>query len=487
MTTQRELDSLLGAFLAEGPAQVADRVIDGALDQIEHVRQRRVLRLPWRFPQMTLTRLAAAAVIGVLLVGSTFYVIQHGLPAIGGPRPTPSTCASPSQPAATPTPLNPTPLNPTPLNPTPLNPTPTTQAALTGPLGDGRQIHTATPLDDGCVLFVGGYALGDGALASAALYDPKTNAFSPTGSLATARGLHTATRLLDGRVLIAGGGPTAWNNNGVFLTSAELYDPTTGTFSPTGSMATPREGHTATLLTDGRVLIAGGSDQNGHAVISAELYDPTTGTFSPTGSMAAARGFHTATLLADGRVLIAGGAPAAWNSASGLTSVEIYNPTTGTFSPTGSMAEARAFHAAALLADGRVLLTGGGGPTTDLLASAEIYDPDTGTFTSTGSMAHGRTYHTATLLADGRVLIAGGGGDYTNRNFLASAEIYDPDTGTFTSTGSMADKRTYHTATLLPDGRVLVTGGYGARAPLASAELYDPTTGTFSPAGLQPQ
>jgi hypothetical protein len=117
------------------------------------------------------------------------------------------------------------------------------------------------------------------------------------------------------------------------------------------------------------------------------------------------------------------------------------------------------------------------------LATAELYDPKTGTFTPTGSMKYPRIYQTAALLSDGRILVAGGGADYTNGIFLASAELYDPKTGTFTVTGSMTNARTFHTANLLADGRVLVTGGYGALAPLASAELYDPTTGTFSPAG----
>jgi hypothetical protein len=130
---------------------------------------------------------------------------------------------------------------------------------------------------------------------------------------------------------------------------------------------TPREGHTATLLANGRVLIAGGNDTNGHAVASAELYDPKTGTFSPTGQMTTARGYHTATLLADGRVLIAGGNPGAWSyQGPMLDSADIYDPQTGTFKATGSMAGVRAFHAAALLADGRVLVTGGTDGTDDI-------------------------------------------------------------------------------------------------------------------------
>jgi hypothetical protein len=350
-------------------------------------------------------------------------------------------------------------------------------------LGAGRQIHTATTLADGRVLVAGGYDNRDAALGSAALYDPTTDTFSQTGSMATARGQHTATKLPDGRVLIVGGGPASWIVQSSYLASAELYDPKAGTFSPTGSLTTAREFHSATLLADGRVLITGGDHNGDLAVASAELYDPKTGTFSPTGSLATSRGFHTATLLADGRVLIAGGDRAAWaDNFPTLDTAEIYDPRTGTFSATGPMTELRTWHAATLLSDGRVLITGGTANGTKL-ASAELYDPKTGTFSPTGPMTDGRDLHTATLLSDGRVLVAGGGATYGTRTFLASAEIYDPKTGTFSATGSMAETRTYHQANLLADGRVLVTGGYGAQAPLASAETYDPKTGTFSPAG----
>jgi hypothetical protein len=149
-------------------------------------------------------------------------------------------------------------------------------------------------------------------------------------------------------------------------------------------MTTTRFFHTATLLADGRVLVAGGYDSHYAPLASADLYDPKTGTFSPTGSMAGARGLHTATLLSDGRVLIAGGGP--WGSmlltASYLASAELYDPKTGTFSPTGSLATARAWHTATLLADGRVVIAGGAGSA--FLASAELYDPKTGTFSPTG-------------------------------------------------------------------------------------------------------
>jgi hypothetical protein len=207
--------------------------------------------------------------------------------------------------------------------------------------------------------------------------------------------------------------------------------------------------------------------------------------------MTTPRGFPTATLLADGRVLIVGGNSGTWNfDGPSFASAEIYDPKTGKFTATASMTMGRVWHTASLLSDGRVLITGGcsdnAGRTFLFLASAEIYDPKTGKFGPTGPMADQRLYHTATLLSDGRVLVAGGGGNYVVGGFLASAELYDPKTGTFAATGSMTDQRTYQQATLLADGRVLVTAGEGDAqvvTPLASAEIYNPTTGTFTPAG----
>jgi len=470
MTTQRELNRLLDAFFTEGTTELADRVIDAALDTIDHTPQRRAGRMPRRIQAMPmLTRLAAAAAIGVLAIGGAL-LMSRAPSDVGTQSPTPGVSASPSEPG----------------------PTPTPQSSPAGPMADGRQVHTVTELADGRILVAGGYTDVEIALASAEVYDPTADAFNPTGSMADARGLHTATRLADGRVLIAGGGPASWVGNGLpYLASAELYDPATGTFSPTGAMSMPREDHTATLLEDGRVIV-GGNDEGSHTTPTAELYDPSTGAFSPTGSLGTARGFHTATRLPDGRVLIAGGDVAGWDDEGPfLASAEIYDPTTGTFSPTGPLAEGRSYHAATLLPDGRVLISGGVTRGTDptSLASAELFDPTTGTFSPTGPMTDGRVYHTATVLSDGRVLVTGGcpfGRVYANNpQFLKSAELYDPATGTFTPTGSMSYGRTWAEAMLLTGDRVLITGGVGdgSTISLDTAEIYDPVTGTFSPAG----
>lgn len=331
---------------------------------------------------------------------------------------------------------------------------PGTFTAAAGGMATGRSFHTATLLANGKVLIVGGF--NGTALATAELYDPAAGTFSATGSMATPRQYHTATLLQDGRVLIAGGSAF-----GVVTSSAEIYDPATGTFTATGNLGTARASHTATLLPNGKVLLAGGRDL-GSFFLTAELYDPATGTFTPTGSLLEARATHTATLLPDGKVLIAGG-----YRSSNLASAELYDPASGTFASAGSMVSPRAYHTATRLPDGRVLMVGG---TTS--AAAEIYAPATG-FSATGSLIDVRAYwHTATLLPSGKVLVAGGVGVGNPAPLLGSAEVFDPASGAFTSTGSLSTQRETHTATLLGNGRVLVVGGVGGAGYLASAETY---------------
>ncbi len=339
-------------------------------------------------------------------------------------------------------------------------------SATTGPMSTHRSSHTATLLHSGKVLIAGG-ADSSGLKASAELYDPSTDSFTETGSLSSPRLGHTATLLASGKVLIAGG--QSDQSGEERMASAELYDPATGSFKSTGSLLHPRAGHTATLLADGKVLITGGTSAYTPAdLTSAELYDPDTGAFKPTGSMTVARTGQTATLLSSGKVLFAGG----YGQDGSVASAELYDPAAGSFSSTGSMSSPRWAHTATLLASGKVLIVGGTTYNTEgqYLASAELYDPATGSFSPTGSMPGPRTMHTATLLASGKVLIAGGLGDPFGPD-LASAELYDPATGSFSPTGSMTLVRSGYTATLLQSGQVLIAGGDSSGA-VAWAELY---------------
>jgi hypothetical protein len=310
--------------------------------------------------------------------------------------------------------------------------------------------------------------------------------FTPTGSMRTARSDHTATLLLNGKVLIVGGD-----------TSAELFDPANGTFTPTGSMTTLRYGPTATLLANGMVLIAGGFGPGTSQLprlSSAELYDPGSGTFAVTGSMAVGRVLDTATLLDDGRVLIAGGTDASGGGGAATASAELYDPSAGTFTLTGSMASERADHTATLLASGKVLIVGGwNGHAADAADDppwdplfAELFDPSLGSFTASGSMSTTRIGHSSIRLANGKLLVLGGVPSLQNIHQPPDpqyAELYDPAAGTFSSAGNFTLSRTKSTATLLNDGMVLITGGEQAGIAVTSAELFDPTTGTFAATG----
>jgi hypothetical protein len=209
---------------------------------------------------------------------------------------------------------------------------------------------------------------------------------------------------------------------------------------------------------------------------TAELYDPTTGRFSRTGSMQLSHMHHSATSLQDGRVLILGSSGG--ESSPDSRAAELYDPSTGTFERTGSMASVRGNHTATLLADGRVLVAGGaGGPNDTIYRTAELYDPRSGTFSPTSPMTDRRESHTATLLPDGRVLVAGGYARNGNGwRILAETELFDPATGTFTSAGLMGTPRSDHTATRLLDGRVLINGGWDVdyAVPVTTGVLFQP-------------
>ena len=320
------------------------------------------------------------------------------------------------------------------------------------------------------------------SVSSTALVTIVPVGFAQISDMETARYRQTATLLLDGRVLVAGGTTDATH-------SAELFDPASSGFSPTGGgMVHVRSGHCAALLVNGKVLIAGGGDSNGNLFKTAELFDPMTQGFTPTGDLNQARTGATATLLPNGKVLIAGGQE---SGGAVLSSAELYDPSTGTFTPTGTMHIPRIQHTATLLSSGKVLLVGG----TSKTGSAELFDPASGLFSASGLLIQARSQHTATLLPNGNVLILGGsqimppvgGGAASAPVSLDRAELYHPATGIFTSAGKLRVARASHSATLLPSGMVLVAGGYdlgfdGDADPyvetMFAAELFNP--GTFN-------
>ena len=466
-----------------------------------------------------------------------------------------------------------------------------------GHMSTPRTNATATLLTNGDVLVTGGLLRGKQQLATADLYDPATGTWSPTGSMHVARSGQTATLLPDGKVLVTGGGcngkgfyqctPGIYGNS---QATAELYNPAAGTWTLTGQMSTGRQYQTATLLPDGKVLVAGGRAYCDDGICvdtaSAQLYDPATGTWAATGSMNAAREQHTATLLSNGEVLAAGG-----DNVSGVSgfstpeTAELYSPATGKWARAASMAEAHVGQTATLLRNGWVLVAGG------QTSAAEIYEPTRGIWASPGAMTTVRTHQTATLLPDGYVLVTGGDGHdgqplTTAEEFLAgrgplvtitpasiafggqqvgtasstltyqvtnegSADLiatgvaltgahpgdfrastdcgkapvapggtcavsvrfvpaftglrsaaavmtdnapggpqavavsgYGGGPDAFVPVGSMATPRDHFTATLLPDGNVLMAGGETSPVSnIASAELYNPATHSFSATG----
>ena len=336
-----------------------------------------------------------------------------------------------------------------------------------GDMAVSRVGHQATRLQSGDVLVTGGYSAPAVVYtATAELYSPSSNSWTSAGVMSITRVAHKATLLPSGKVLITGGinvpsGPK-------YLSSSELYDPASKSFSATGSMSSTRHEHAAVLLNSGKVLVAGGTMNGVTSVATAELYDPATGTFIPTGSMASARSTPTATLLASGKVLVTGGHVVAGGLTQDVTdSAEIYDPSTGTWEPAGAMDEPRALHAATLLPSGKVLISGGFTyyPSLKLYSSAELYDPATGQWSSAGSGCVARRGHGAVLLSSGKVLVAGG------HPANEIAEVYDPIEGTWSTVPTMSRGRDYATVTVLASGRVLVAGG-NSTSTLASAEVY---------------
>jgi WD40 repeat protein len=329
-----------------------------------------------------------------------------------------------------------------------------------------RSNHTATLLPDGSVLVAGGVN-STGFLDSAEVYNPETGEWVEVAPMATARQYHTATLLPNGKVLITGGDNIGWSSA---LTSAELYDPSTGTWSPTGYMNQARFYHTAVLLTNGKVLVVGGAQGAGDFLASVELYDPVSGTWETTGSISHQRVRHVTTLLPDGKVMVVGG--------NNIKAVELYNPDTGLWTPTSPISNYRIDPSVTLMPNGKVILAGKVGAGND--PYYEVYDPVTGEWAFSGKeMVESRTRHTATLLPNGKLLVTGGSFD---ASYLPTTELYDPVTDLWTAAPSMSTARSLHTATLLPNGNVLVAGG--KQQPdgicLSSAELYQPHAGGWT-------
>lgn len=346
-----------------------------------------------------------------------------------------------------------------------------------GSTKDVRESAGLVVLQDGRVLVAGGHPQvrnPDGSrwrpISTAELYDPATRSWQPTGSLIEARGgIGTLTLLRNGKVLLAGEHDTR--------TGAELYDPVTGKWTRTGSLLVGRGVHSTTPLQDGRVLVAGGIDYEQSKTpifASAELYDPASGKWTATGPMLGKRFKHSAIRLKDGKVLVAGGTDTEPSEDPPLASAELYDPATEAWKQTGALNQARETAAAVLLRDGRVLIAGGSVGkfgSYRSLASMEIYDPSTGKWSLGAPMSRDRTQFPLVLLPDGRALAAGGV-TRPSGSALRDAEIFDPASGAWSNAEPLAAGRWNHRAALLPNGEVLVVGGCNRLTELSSAEVF---------------
>jgi hypothetical protein len=427
----------------EGVTPLPDAARNVVRAQLPMTKQLGPIRGPMRYLRMQIATpvrsglaavfVAAVVIAGAVLIGFNYHVGPHV-----GATPSPSASQQSSLPSPN---VSPTPV----ARPASWRPTGSMITARTN--GIPHTLFIATLLHDGTALVTGGY--DPIPLADSELYDPKSGQWTATGDLITARRRHSVTLLPDGRVLVAAGlGPDG------LLASAEVYDPLARTWAPTGRMHSAREGHIAVALLDGRVLVIGGT-----ATPSAELYDPSSGTWTttgaPDGSLFSA---NTPTVLTNGDVLLVGLE----------TEAQVYHPGSGSWAATGQMIERRAYHAATLLTDGRVLVAAGwiGGP---VISSAEIYDPRTGTWSATGSLSQNLEPNAAMVLADGSVLVIQGD----------MGERYDPLTGQWRIAPEMPPSLGGSAAVLLADGTVLIAGGGDpdGGTPSTSAYIYDPGFG----------
>ena len=342
----------------------------------------------------------------------------------------------------------------------------------TGSMNQPRDRFSGVLLPSGKVLVAGSWAASN----SAELYDPSSGTWTKTGSLLLGRSEFQAALMANGHVLVAGG------YYGEFPTAeAELYNPSTGTWSGTGSMNTKRENYALAVLTNGEVLIAGGATAERFLGVTntAEIYNPATGSFTRTGPINVARQGATATLLSNGKVLVAGGSK--FINGDAIASAELFDPSTGAWTLTGTMNVARSQHIATLLAaNGLVLVAGGGDGDQFYTNTAELYNPATSTWALTGSMSVARFGHSGTQLPDHQVLVAGGQrtqnlGCPPCGNIQSTAELYDSGSGRWIPAGEMTSVREHQFATLLPNGEVLEAGGaILTGGNTATAELYKP-------------
>jgi hypothetical protein len=324
----------------------------------------------------------------------------------------------------------------------------------------------------------GGAATGGAGTGGAGIGGTK-GTFSSLGSLVPYRSYHTATMLKNGKVLIAGGRGADLDP----VAPMELFDPVTRMFSPAGDMSPARFSHSATLLANGKVLMIAGNIYNGSPGASrctalAQIYDPDTTMFSSLPSLERYQCEHIVASLADGRILILGSYP------DGRP--QLLDTATGQFTKTGTMVKTRfSGHTATLLDDGRILVAGGVADPIVYQATAEVYNPSTGSFSAVGNMAAPRGYHTATRLPNGKVLIAGGIETNTlgGATFRPIAEIFDPMTNTFAPGPQLPQVHNQAPATSLLDNTILIVGGLSGTGPQATGQLYDPASGTFSLAG----